>query len=106
MHQKTSLTLQIWQGLCNNHSVAFSTWKNSCMMSNRPVSKCNSKCCTSNKPGSNLSIEFKKQEKSCQELQAHSWLMSPKKLILQGSISLLDHKESIWHRLYQHCHPR
>ena len=106
MHQTTSLTLQIRQGLCNKHSVAFSNWKNSCMMSNRPASKCSSNCCTFNKPGSNLSIEFKKQAKSCQELQAHSWLMSHKKLILQGSISLLDCKECIWHRPYQHHHQR
>ena len=78
MHQTMSLTLQIWQGLCSKHSIAFSNSKNSCMMSDRLASKCNSKCRISSKQGSNLSTDFKKQVQSCQELQAHSWLMSPR----------------------------
>ena len=106
MHQTMSLMLQIWQELCSKHSVAFSNLKNSCMTSNRLASKCSSKCCISSKLGSNLSIVFKKQARSCHELQVHSWQISFKKLILQGSISLLDRKECIWHWPYQHCHPR
>ena len=106
MHQTTSLTLQIWQGLCSKHSVAFSNSKSSCMTSDRLDNKCNSRCRTFSTQGSNLSIACKRQEKSCQELRVHSWLMSLKKRILRGSISLLDRKGCIWHQAYQHRHPR
>ena len=82
MHQTAFLMLQIWQGLCSKHLVAFSNWKNSCMTSDRLENKCNSKCRTFNKLGSNLSIKSTKQAKSCQELQVHSRLMSLKKRIL------------------------
>ena len=94
-HQTMSLTLQIWQRLCSKHSVAFINSRNSCMTSYRLNNKCNSKCRISSKQGSNLSNEFKKQAKSCQELQAHSWLMSLRKRIRRGSISLLGCKECI-----------
>ena len=65
MRQTMSLTLEIWQGLCNKHSVTLSNSKNSCMMSNRLDNKCNSKCRTFSTQGSNLSTEFKRQAKSC-----------------------------------------
>ena len=87
MHQTTSLILQIWQGLCSKHSVAFSNSKNSCNMRNKLDSKCNRQCHTSSKQGSNLSTEFKKQAKSFHESQVFSWQMSLNNLILRGSIS-------------------
>ena len=82
MHLTMSLTLEIWQGLGSKHSVAFSNSKNSYMTSDRLDSKCNSKCRTFSMLGSNLSIACKRQEKSCQELRVHSWLMSLTKRIL------------------------
>ena len=82
MHQTMSLTLQTWQELYSKHSVAFSSSKNSCMMSDKLDNKCNSRCHTFSTQGSNLSIVCKRQEKSCQELRVHSWLMSLKKRIL------------------------
>ena len=102
MHQTTSLTLQIWQGLCSKHSVAFSNSKSSCMTSDRLDNKCNSRCRTFSTQGSNLSIACKRQEKSCRELQVLSLLMSRRKLIRQDSIKLLSRKGCIWHRPYQH----
>ena len=68
MHLTTSLMLEIWQGLCNKHLVAFSNSKDSCMTSDRLDNKCNSKCRTFSTQGSNLSTKFKRQAKSCQEL--------------------------------------
>ena len=106
MHQTTSLTLQIWLGLCSKLLAAFSNWKNSCTTSDRLASKCNSKCRTFSTQGSNLSIACKRQEKSCQELQVLSWLMSRRKLIRLDSIKLLGRKGCIWHRPYQHHHQR
>ena len=97
MHQTMSLTLQTWQGLYRELSVAFSNSKNSCMTSNRLDSKCNSKFCTSSMPGSNQNTVFKKPVKFSQELQVLSWLMSRRKLIQQDSIEVLGRKGCIWH---------
>ena len=106
MPQTTSLTLEIWQGLCSKHSVAFGNSKSSCMMSDRLNKKCNSRCRTFSMQGSNLSIACKGQAKSCQELQVHSWLMSRRKLIRRDHIKLLGRKGCIWHPPYQHHHQR